>query len=159
MWCLGDDHDLGVHLVCGFRLKEDSFICYISQNQGYDLIWWFQGFPHGSDGKESTCNSGDLGLVPGLGRSSGEGSGYPLQYACLENPMDRGSMAGYSPWGHKSDTTERLSLHFTLVISTFKTSAYERVKSMGWDQRENKYREGKEPRTTLRNSKIDCQSS
>ena len=73
-------------------------------------------------------------------------------------PMDRGSVAGYSPWGHKSDTTERLSLHFTLVMSTFKTSAYEIVKSMGWDQRENKYREGKEPRTTLRNSKIDCQS-
>ena len=43
------------------------------------------GFPGGSDGKESTCNSGDPGSIPGLGRSSGEGIGYPLQYSCLEN--------------------------------------------------------------------------
>ena len=40
-------------------------------------------------GKESACNAGDLGLIPGLGRSPGEGYGYPLQYSCLENPMDR----------------------------------------------------------------------
>ena len=43
-------------------------------------------FPGGSDGKESTCNAGDLGSVPGLGRSPGEGNGYSLQYSCLENP-------------------------------------------------------------------------
>ena len=49
------------------------------------------GFPCGSAGKESTCNAGDLGSVPGLGRSSGEGNGSPLQYYCLENPMDRGA--------------------------------------------------------------------
>ena len=47
-------------------------------------------FPSGSDGRESACNVGDLGLIPGLGRSPGEGIGYPLQYSCLENPMDRG---------------------------------------------------------------------
>ena len=51
----------------------------------------YQGFPHGSVGKESACNAGDLGLIPGLGRSPGEGNGNPLQYFCLENPMDRGS--------------------------------------------------------------------
>ena len=45
----------------------------------------------GSDGKESACNAGDLGLIPGLGRCPGEGNGYPLQYSCLENPMDRGA--------------------------------------------------------------------
>ena len=45
----------------------------------------------GSAGKESTCNAGDLGSIPGLGRSAGEGKGYPLQYSCLENPMDRGA--------------------------------------------------------------------
>ena len=45
-------------------------------------------FPGGSDGKESACITGDLGLIPGLGRSPGEGNGYPLQYSCLENPMD-----------------------------------------------------------------------
>ena len=43
------------------------------------------GFPGGSDGKESTCNAGDLGLIPGLGRS-GEGNGNPLQYSCWETP-------------------------------------------------------------------------
>ena len=49
------------------------------------------GFPCGSDDKESACNVGDPGFIPGLGRSPGEGNGYPLQYSCLENPMDRGS--------------------------------------------------------------------
>ena len=46
------------------------------------------GFPGGSAGKESTYNVGDLGLIPGLGRSPGEGKGYPLQYSGLENSMD-----------------------------------------------------------------------
>ena len=49
------------------------------------------GFPDGSDGKESACNAGEPGLVPGLGRSPGEGHGHSLQYSCLENPMDRGA--------------------------------------------------------------------
>ena len=48
------------------------------------------GVPHGSPGKESACNVGDLGSVPGLGRSPGEGNGYPLQYSGLENSMDVG---------------------------------------------------------------------
>ena len=48
------------------------------------------GIPCGSDGKESTCNAGDLGLVPESGRCPGEGNGNPLQYSCLQNPMDRG---------------------------------------------------------------------
>ena len=50
----------------------------------------FLDFRGGSDGKESACNAGDLGLIPGLGRSPGEGDNYPLQYFCLENSMDRG---------------------------------------------------------------------
>ena len=63
-------------------------------------IWWrrdrlptpvFLGFPYGSAGKESACNVGDLGSIPGLGRSPGEGKGYPLQYSCLENSMDIGA--------------------------------------------------------------------
>ena len=49
------------------------------------------GFPGSSDGKESAFNIEDPGLIPGLGRSPGEGNGYPLQYSCLENYMDRGS--------------------------------------------------------------------
>ena len=50
---------------------------------------WVPGFPGGSDGKESACNGRDLGSIPGSGRSPGEGNGYPLEYSCLENPMDR----------------------------------------------------------------------
>ena len=49
------------------------------------------GFSGGSDGKESACNAGDLGSIPGLGRPPGGGHGKPLQYSCLENPMDRGA--------------------------------------------------------------------
>ena len=49
------------------------------------------GFPGGPDGKESTCNAGDPGLIPESGRSPGVGNGSPLQYSCLENPMDGGA--------------------------------------------------------------------
>ena len=49
------------------------------------------GLTGGSDNKESACNVGDLGSVSGLGKSSGKGTGNPLQYSCLENPMDRGT--------------------------------------------------------------------
>ena len=49
-------------------------------------------FPGGSDGKVSACNAGDPGSTPGLGRSPGEGNGNPLQYSCLENPIDRGAL-------------------------------------------------------------------
>ena len=51
----------------------------------------YQDFPGGSDGKESACNAGDLGLIPGSGRSPEEGNGNPLQYSRLENPTDRGA--------------------------------------------------------------------
>ena len=50
-------------------------------------IWFTGGFIGGSDCKESTCSSGDPGLIPGSGRSPGEGNGYPLQYSCLENSI------------------------------------------------------------------------
>ena len=52
---------------------------------------YIQGFPHGSVGKGSACSAGDLGLIPGSGRSPGEVNGSPFQYSCLENPMDRGA--------------------------------------------------------------------
>ena len=51
----------------------------------------FLDFPGGSDGKESACNGGDVGSIPGSGRYSGEGNGKTLQHSCLENSMDRGS--------------------------------------------------------------------
>ena len=50
-----------------------------------------RGFPGGSDGRESACNTGDPGLIPGSGRSLGEGNSYTLQYSCLESPMCRGA--------------------------------------------------------------------
>ena len=71
------------------------------------------GFPGGSDSKESTCNVGNLGSIPGLGRFPGEGIGYPLQYSCLENSMDRGAWQATVHGATKSqDTTEQLSLDF-----------------------------------------------
>ena len=80
-----------------------------------DRIEWTElkagkGFPGSSAGKESACNAGDPGLIPGLGKSPGGGHGNPLQYFCLENPHGQRSLAGYSPWGCKeSNMTERLS--------------------------------------------------
>ena len=77
----------------------------------------YLGFPGGSEVKASASKAGDPGSIPGTGRSLGEGNGNPLQYSCLENPMDgeshgRRNLVGYSPWGHKeSDTTEQLHLH------------------------------------------------
>ena len=66
-----------------------------------------QGFPGGSDGKESACNVGDLGSIPESGRSPGRWYGNPVQYSCLENPHGQRSLTGYSPWGcTESDTTE-----------------------------------------------------
>ena len=67
------------------------------------------GFPGGSDGKESTCKVGDLGSVPGLGRSLGEGNGYPLQYSCLENSMDRGAWQAAAHGITEPDTTKWLT--------------------------------------------------
>ena len=56
-----------------------------------NILECIRGFPGGSDGKASACNVGDLGSIPGLGRSPGEGNGNPLQYSCLENPMNGGA--------------------------------------------------------------------
>ena len=69
------------------------------------------GFPGGSEVKASACNAGNLGSIPGSGRSPGEGNGNPLQYSCLENPMDGGAWWATSPLGRKeSDATEQLHL-------------------------------------------------
>ena len=64
-------------------------------------------FPGASDGKEPSCNAGNLGLLPGLGRSLGGGHGNPLQYSCLENPHGQRSLAGYCPWGSQNQTPLR----------------------------------------------------
>ena len=68
------------------------------------------GFSGGSDGKESTCNVGDLSSTPGLERSPDGGHGNPTKYSCLENPHGQRSLVGYYPWDHKeSDMSEQLS--------------------------------------------------
>ena len=62
----------------------------------------FLGFPGGLEGKVSACNAGDPGLIPESGRSPGEGNGTPLQYSCLENPMDRGAWEAAIPESGRS---------------------------------------------------------
>ena len=67
-------------------MPETNAILYINCTSKIDM-----GFPGGSEVKASACNAGDLGSIPGSGRSPGEGNGNPLQYSCLGNPMDRGA--------------------------------------------------------------------
>ena len=82
--------------------------------EGSQLLHLLPQWLNGSVGKESACNAvdtGDASSIPGFGRYLGGGSGKPLQYSCLENPMDRGAMGYthglYDLWGHReSDTTE-----------------------------------------------------
>ena len=101
------------YIVCNAGGPQfNSWVGKIPSRRAWQPTPVFMGFPGGSDGKESACNAGDLGLIPGLGRSPGEGKGYPLQ---LFWP---GEFAGlYSPWGRKElDTTERLSTVYVCVM-------------------------------------------
>ena len=66
-----------------------SSLCVTISNINYEFR--YKAIPGGSDGTESPCNAGDLGSIPGLGKSPREGNGYPLQYSGLENSMDRGA--------------------------------------------------------------------
>ena len=79
--------------------------------------WWWviiqEDFPDGSDGKESACNTGDPGSVPGSGRSFGKGNGNPLQYSCLENSTDRGGWQA-TVHGVTKSQTQLSDFHFTL---------------------------------------------
>ena len=105
-----------IHRVKHFRLANEAEVDVF-----LEFPWFFydpadvdnlisDGFPCGSAGKESACNLGDLGSIPELGRSPGEGKGYPVQYSGLKNSMD-------SQWSYKeSDMTEWLSL---FIFSSF----------------------------------------
>ena len=105
---------------------EQSILCMVSPDNNFEILiyaflsrllpslYFFNnyllGFPGGSNGKESACTEGNLGLIPGSERSPGEGNGNPLQYSCLQNPHGQRSLEGYSPWSlKKSDTLEQLS--------------------------------------------------
>ena len=83
---------------------------FASSGRVHRLPWWLKVL------KNPPANAGDQGLTPGWGRSPGEGDGNPLQCSVLENPMDRGALEGYSPWGCKElDKTERLTDTFFIV--------------------------------------------
>ena len=78
------------------------------------------GFPGGSDDKESACNAGDLGSIPGSERSPEEGNGYPLQYSCLENSMDRGAWWAKVYVVTKSQTRSNYVQSFDTLYAYFK---------------------------------------
>ena len=101
----------------------------------------FLGFPCSSAGKESACNAGDLGLIPGLGRSPGEGNGYPLQYSGLENSMDCIVHGVAKSWTWLSDfhfyeEDKSLSQHviyiytYTFFFVFFSIMGYHRILNM-----------------------------
>ena len=81
------------------------------QRLGHDCATNTFGFTSGSDSKESACKAGDLGSIPGSGRSPEEGNGNPLQYSCLENPM-----VGYSPWSHRDGHNRASNTHLCFNI-------------------------------------------
>ena len=81
----------------------------------------YMGFPGGSASKESSCNAGGLGLIPGLGKSPGEGKGYLLQYSGLENSMD------YTVHGVTKSQTQLSDFHFSLSITSNGSFLYSQV--------------------------------
>ena len=99
MKCWREPEELPLHKRNSGYGDRYQYVCAGGKRDMFCIV--AMGFPCGSAGKESACNAGDLGLIPGLGRSPGEWKGYPLQYSGLENSMD------HSPGGRNElDTTE-----------------------------------------------------
>ena len=98
VWGASNVFPSGFLKCCGSRFS----VCLLSR---WEYFKWLWGFPACLDGKESACNAEDPGLIPGSGRSPGEGNGDPLQYSCLENSMDRGVW-----WAAVYGVTERQTL-------------------------------------------------
>ena len=92
------------NFICNFKLKHNLFL---------PLFSMYMGFPCGSAGEESTCNAGDLGSIPGLGKSPGKGKGYAFQYSGLENSM------GYTVHGVTKSQTQLSNFHFTYDVGKF----------------------------------------
>ena len=107
-------------------------LCLLSGHLLEEFIFSFNtfyigvGFPHSSVGKESACKAGDLSSIPGLGRSPGEGNDNPLQYSCLENPMDRGAwwatVHGVIRVRHDLMTKPPLLINNVVLVSGIKES-------------------------------------
>ena len=103
-------------LFSDFFHKKKFFLIFFSSiyifNHSYNTFNYSvpEGLPYSSDGKESACNAGDLGSIPGSGSSPGKWNGHPLQYSCLGIPWTEEPGRLYSPWGPKeSDTTKWLT--------------------------------------------------
>ena len=111
------------HLKVGWD-KRQFFVVYNcpTYNRIYSISYW--GFPGNSVSKESACRAGDLGSIPGSGRSPGEGNGNPLQYSCLENPVDREAWWVLQSTGsQESDPTEQLNHHHSISTNQENTSS------------------------------------
>ena len=109
-WSLGISWTSQSHFLCSY------FLCSAPH-------MWCGGFPGDSDSKEFTSNAGDLGLILKLGRSSGEGHGYPLQYSYLENSMNRGAWRAIVHGITESDLTEQLSMHMWCTLRSARSSS------------------------------------
>ena len=112
---------LVAQLVKNLASKQETLVQFLAwedpQKRDRLPILVLLGFRGGSDGKESACSVGDLGLISGLGRSTGGEQGNPLPYSSLENPPGQRSLVGHCPWGHKElDMTEQLSKHSTAHV-------------------------------------------
>ena len=93
--------------MCLVEAQLSQGLCSVVGLMGHMVT---QGLPGGSESKESTCRTRDLGSIPGMGRSLRRGHCNPLQYSCLENPHGQRNLVSYSPWAHKaSDMTEQLT--------------------------------------------------
>ena len=125
-------------MVKKFLLFKWSFpsqkqISYYFNGHILSAQWISLGLPCSSNGKESACNAGDPCLIPGLGRSSGEGNGHPLQYSCLGDSHRQRSLEGYSLWGpKKSDMTEQLT-HTLKLSLAWKITLLQNESEIDWD--------------------------
>ena len=97
------------HISQGTRLAYTACACTLYKWLCFCVLY-FTGFPGGSVVKNPPANAGDVGSIPGLGRSSGERNGTPLQYSCLQNAMGRGGWRATVPGVTESDTTEQLNM-------------------------------------------------
>ena len=112
-----------IYINCSCFLSHSAEREYAAILETYS--YYYRGFPSGSASKESSCNGGDLGSIPGSGRSPGEGNGNPFQYSCPGNPMDRkawrASVHGVAELGY--DSMDALRLHLMNKMHVLKASS------------------------------------